>query len=95
MKEKLYKKEIWITVVFSILLLLVGHSATLFRLFPSMQQGTIWGFPTHYILPIILGWFGLMAVCAVMAIVCNKFDDEMESLADQAKSDRIAVSKQA
>ncbi len=93
MKEKLYKKEIWITVIFSLLLLLTGHSATLFRLFPGMQRGTFWGFPTHYILPIILGWFGLMVVCAVMAVVCNKFDDEMEALAEQAKNSKVTVSK--
>ena len=44
MKEKLYKKEIWLTVVFSVLLILMGHSATIFRLFPGLQQGTFWGY---------------------------------------------------
>jgi len=78
MKEKLYKKEIWLTVVFSVLLILMGHSATIFRLFPGLQQGTFWGFPTQYIVPILLGWFGMAVVCLVMAIACNRFDDEME-----------------
>ncbi len=78
MKEKLYKKEIRLTIVFSILLLLVGHSASIFVLFPSLQQGTLWGFPVQYIVPILLGWFGVAAVCLVMTIMCNKFDDEME-----------------
>ncbi len=78
MKEKLYKKEITLTVVFSVLLLLVGHSASIFVLFPSLQQGTLWGFPVQYIVPILLGWFGIAAICFVMTIMCNKFDDEME-----------------
>ncbi|MCG8637526.1 MAG: hypothetical protein MI863_27110 [Desulfobacterales bacterium] len=78
MKEKLYKKEITLTIVFSVLLLLMGHSASIFVLFPSLQQGTLWGFPVQYIVPILLGWFGIAAVCLVMTIVCNKFDDEME-----------------
>ena len=78
MKEKLYKKEITLTLVFSALLLLMGHSASIFILFPSLQQGSFWGFPIQYIVPILLGWFGLAAVCLVMTIVCNKFDDEME-----------------
>ena len=78
MKEKLYKKEITLTIVFSVLLLLVGHSASIFVLFPSLQQGTIWGFPTQYIVPILLGWFGIAAICLVMTLVCNKFDDELE-----------------
>jgi hypothetical protein len=78
MKEKIYKKEIRITLIFSALLLLTGHSASIFVLFPGLQQGTLWGFPIQYIIPILLGWFGIAAVCLVMALVCNKFDDEME-----------------
>lgn len=78
MKEKLYKKEITLTIVFSVLLLLMGHSASIFVLFPSLQQGTLWGFPVQYIVPILLGWFGILAVCLAMTIMCNKFDDEME-----------------
>ncbi|MEX1298313.1 MAG: hypothetical protein AB1Z38_01800 [Desulfotignum sp.] len=77
MKEKIYKKEIRITLIFSVLLLLTGHSASIFVLFPGLQQGTLWGFPIQYIIPILLGWFGIAAVCLVMALVCNKFDDEM------------------
>ena len=78
MKEKIYKKEIRITLIFSALLLLTGHSASIFVLFPGLQQGTLWGFPTQYIIPILLGWFGIAAVCLAMTLVCNKFDDEME-----------------
>ena len=89
MKEKLYKKEIWLTVVFSILLMLTGHSATLFVLFPGLQGGTMWGFPIQYIIPVLMGWFGMAVVCLVMAVMCNKFDDEMEALADSSKKERI------
>jgi hypothetical protein len=78
MKEKIYKKEIRITLIFTVLLMLTGHSASIFVLFPSLQQGTLWGFPIQYIIPILLGWFGIALVCLVMALVCNKFDDEME-----------------
>ncbi len=79
MKEKLYKKEIRITLIFSALLLLTGHSASIFVLFPGLQQGTLWGFPIQYIVPILLGWFGIALVCLVMTLVCNRFDDEMEA----------------
>lgn len=79
MKEKLYKREIKLTIVFSVLLLLMGHSASIFVLFPVLQQGTLWGFPTQYIVPILLGWFGIAGICIVMAVVCNKFDDDMEA----------------
>lgn len=79
MKEKIYKKEIRITILFSVLLLLAGHSASIFVLFPSLQQGTLWGFPVQYIIPILLGWFGIAIICLVMTLVCNKFDDEMDA----------------
>jgi hypothetical protein len=81
MKEQLYKREIRITIVFSVLLLLFGHSASIFVLFPGLQGGTMWGFPIEYIVPILMGWFGLMVVCIAMAVVCNKFDDDMEAFA--------------
>ena len=87
MKEKLYKKEITLTIVFSVLLLLVGHSASIFVLFPGLQQGTLWGFPVQYIIPILLGWFGVAGVCLVMTIMCNKFDDEMEAYVNSLPSD--------
>ena len=96
-KEKLYKKEIRITVIFTVLLMLMGHSASLFVLFSGMQskiteagvQGGFMGFPVQYIVPILLGWFGLAIVCVIMAVVCNKFDDEMEQLAADTKASRI------
>ncbi len=82
MKEKLYKKEAILTIVFSVLLLLMGHSASIFVLFPSLQSKTFSGFPAQYIIPIIFGWFGIAIVSFVMTIVCNKFDDEMEEFAN-------------
>lgn len=91
MKEKLYKKEIWLTVIFSVLLMLMGHSASLFVLLPGMQSGSMWGFPIQYIIPIIMGWFGLAVVCLVMTLVCNRFDDEMDELSAKTKKDRITV----
>ncbi len=87
MKEKLYKKEIKLTIVFSVLLLLVGHSASIFVLFPGLQQGSLWGFPVQYIIPILLGWFGVAGVCLAMTIMCNKFDDEMEAYVASLPSD--------
>jgi hypothetical protein len=91
MKEKLYKKEIWLTIIFSVLLMLMGHSASFFVLFPGLQQGTFWGFPTQYILPILLGWFGMAVVCLAMTLVCNKFDDEMDAFAEEESNKKVVV----
>jgi len=79
MREKLYKKEISLTIIFTIILVLMGHTASIFVLFPGLQTGTIWGFPTQYIIPILTGWFGLTIVSWIMTVYCNRFDDEMEA----------------
>lgn len=80
--NKLYKKELLYTIVFTALLLLTGHSATLFVLFGA-YEGTLWGFPVYYIVPILLGWFGVTAVSYVMAIYCNRLDDELDAYTSQ------------
>jgi len=87
MKQKLYAKEIWITLLFTFLLLLCGHFAQVFVLFPSLQSGTMWGFPVHYIMPILMGWFGLFFLCIVMAVVLNKLDDEMDAYAESQRTE--------
>ena len=79
MKEKLYKKELSHTVLFVVILMIFGHFAQIFKLFPSLQDGSLWGFPVHYIVPILMGWFGLLIVAIIMAVVLNRFDDEMEA----------------
>ena len=79
MKEKIYKKELSLTVMFVVILMIFGHFAQIFKLFPSLQDGSLWGFPVHYIVPILMGWFGLLIVAIIMAVVLNRFDDEMEA----------------
>ncbi|MFW6081926.1 MAG: hypothetical protein ACOC7W_08425 [Desulfosalsimonas sp.] len=86
MKERLYKKELRITVLFVVVLMIFGHFAQVFKLFPSLQGGSMWGFPVHYIVPILMGWFGLLAVSIIMAVVLNKFDDEMDQYTSSLES---------
>ncbi|MDW7650412.1 MAG: hypothetical protein SCK29_01750 [Bacillota bacterium] len=81
--NKLYKKELMLTIVFTVVLMLMGHSASIFVAFPSLQQGTLWGFPIHYIIPILLGWFGVAGVSWLMAYYCNKLDDELDAYTAQ------------
>lgn len=81
MNKGMYQKEIFLTIGFSVLFLVLGHFASLFVLFPGLQGGWMWGFPVHYIIPVLLGWFGLTAAAILMTVVMNKFDDDMEAMA--------------
>jgi hypothetical protein len=93
-KMQLYKKEMWLTLVFVVLIILMGHTATLFVIFPSWQGGSLWGFPKHYIIPLLTGWFGLTIVSYLMMVYCNRFDDEQEELNNEIASSTKATSSQ-
>lgn len=92
-KMQLYKKEMWLTLVFIVLIMLMGHTATLFVIFPSWQGGSFWGFPRHYIIPILTGWFGLSVVAYAMMVYCNRFDDELDELNEDLSSNRVSSSQ--
>jgi uncharacterized membrane protein len=68
----------------------MGHTASLFVLFPGLQGGSMWGFPIHYIIPVLTGWFGMVIVAIFAALYCNKLDDEIEAAnkADEAASEK-------
>jgi len=93
-KMQLYKKEQRLTIIFVILIMLMGHTATLFVLFPSWQGGSLWGFPLHYIIPLLTGWFGLSIVSYIMMVYCNRFDDEQEELNRELASSIKSTSSQ-
>ena len=77
-----YKKEIRYTLIFSALLLMSGHLGLLFVAFPGLQGHMIFGFPSQYIIPVVMGWLGLMAIVAVQAKLTNDLDDEIEAYGD-------------
>jgi len=78
-----YKKEIWYTLVFSALLVMSGHLGLVFVAFPGLQGHMIFGFPAQYIIPVAMGWLGLMAITAVQAKLTNDLDDEIDALNDK------------
>lgn len=73
-----YRKELVYTITFTLLLLLMGHSGLIFAMFPSLQGHMIFGFPSHYIIPITLAWLGLMVVVIIQAKIGNQLDEEIE-----------------
>ncbi len=77
-----YKKEIWYTLIFSALLLLCGHCGLIFVALPGLRDHMLFGFPSQYIIPVGMGWLGLMVVVAVQAKLTNDLDDEIEAIAE-------------
>ncbi|WLR50136.1 hypothetical protein LC040_12705 [Bacillus tianshenii] len=71
-----YKKEVWFTAIMSILFLISGHMGFIFSIFPV--EGTFMGFPIDYIIPILMGWFGVLALTIITGKIANKIDVAIE-----------------
>jgi uncharacterized membrane protein len=71
-----YKKEVWFTVIMSLLFIVVGNAGLVFSIFPV--DGMLFGFPVMYIIPILLGWFGIFILTIIAGKIGNHIDDEIE-----------------
>lgn len=86
-KDRLYKKELTLTIVFGVLYFVCAYFCYIFVLFPGLTgRVAVFGFPLEYLLPIIMGWFGLLIVCQISSKVLNRFDEEMEEYHSGAKT---------
>jgi cytochrome b subunit of formate dehydrogenase len=71
-----YKKEVWFTIIMSIILVISGHLGIFFSLFPV--DGYLFGFPIMYIVPILVGWFGVLALTIISGKIGNHIDEAIE-----------------
>lgn len=71
-----YKKEVWFTIIMSLLFLMSGHLGLFFSLFPT--DAYLFGFPVVYIVPILVGWFGVLFLTVVSGKIGNHIDDAIE-----------------
>ncbi|WP_232336791.1 hypothetical protein [Planococcus lenghuensis] len=74
---KAYKKEVQFTIWMTVAFVLVGNVGLLFSIFPV--DAMLFGFPVMYIVPILMGWFGVFFLTIVAGRIGNKIDDEIEA----------------
>ncbi|WP_249870750.1 hypothetical protein [Oceanobacillus saliphilus] len=72
-----YKKEVWFTIIMSVILLLAGHVGFIFSIFPV--EGNLFGFPIMYIVPILVGWFGIFILTIIAGKIGNHIDDAIDA----------------
>jgi putative solute:sodium symporter small subunit len=82
--EKAYKKECYSTLVAFAVITFLTHVFPLYFLFPELIQMTIFGFPAHYFLTLVLGWIVLMPVYWIYIQVSEKIDREITELSGRA-----------
>lgn len=82
---KAYKKEVQFTIWMTVAFILVGNVGLIFSIFPV--DGMLFGFPVMYIVPILMGWFGVFFLTIVAGKIGNRIDDEIDS-----ENDALGVS---
>lgn len=83
---KAYKKEVQFTIWMTAAFILVGNVGLIFSIFPT--DAIFFGFPLKYILPILMGWFGVFLLTIVAGIIGNRIDDEIDAENDLLDSSR-------
>ncbi|RNF40127.1 hypothetical protein [Planococcus salinus] len=73
---KAYKKEVQFTIWMTLAFILVGNVGLIFSIFPT--DAMIFGFPAMYIVPILMGWFGVFILTLVAGKIGNRIDDEID-----------------
>lgn len=73
---KAYKKEVQFTIWMTAAFILVGNVGLVFSIFPT--DAMLFGFPVMYIVPILMGWFGVFFLTIVAGKIGNRIDDEID-----------------
>ncbi|ANU22304.1 hypothetical protein [Planococcus donghaensis] len=74
---KAYKKEVQFTIWMTAAFIVVGNVGLIFSVFPV--DAMLFGFPVMYIVPILMGWFGVFILTIVAGKIGNRIDDEIDN----------------
>ena len=74
---KAYKKEVQFTIWMTLAFIIVGNIGLIFSIFPT--DAMLFGFPAMYIVPILMGWFGVFFLTIIAGKIGNRIDDEIDS----------------
>ncbi|GHA88052.1 hypothetical protein [Modicisalibacter luteus] len=69
-----YKKEAVLTIGFFVAYILMAHTAPWAIVLGVDNSVRVLGFPLHYFLAVVMGWFGVLAV----SIAWNHYADKLE-----------------
>lgn len=83
-----YRKELILTGVFFVLLVLAGHSGSWFVIFPVDPATRLFGYPINYATALIVGWPGILILVSLYAYFANRLDREIDP---SGKSDRETI----
>lgn len=82
-----YKKECWVALIAFAIVTILTHIFPIYFMFPGLTETTIFGFPTHYFLSIVIAWLLVIPLYWVYINVSEKIDEEIAESAPFAVLD--------
>ncbi len=76
--NKAYKKECWLTLISFLVATALTHFYPIYFLFPQLTESMLFGFPTHYLLTLVVGWIALMPLYWIYIQMSEKIDEEIQ-----------------
>lgn len=91
--SSVYKKECYGVIISFVVMMALTHVFPLYFLFPELTQSTLFGYPTHYVLTLVLGWPVLAVLYWGYIRVSDRIEREIEfGSADAPEQDTDQVS---
>ncbi|MGF1641942.1 MAG: sodium/substrate symporter small subunit [Rhodospirillales bacterium] len=81
---KAYKKECWLALVAFGIVTLLTHVYPMYFLLPGLTEITLFGFPAHYFLTLVLGWLVLMPLYWLYIHLSERIDQEIRETSARA-----------
>lgn len=86
--RSIYRRECWVSLIAFAVVTLLTHIFPIYFLFPAMVEYTIFGFPAHYLMTMVVGWIVLVPVYWYYMEVSEKIDQEIREYEDRDYVDR-------
>jgi len=93
--RRLYRRECWITLIAFAVVTLLTHIFPVYFLFPAIVEFTIFGFPAHYLMTMVVGWLVLVPVYWYYMKISEQIDLEISEYEDRDDEVRDATAAAA
>lgn len=86
--NRAYKKECWLALIAFLVTMLLTHFFPVYFLFKDLTETTVFGFPTHYFLTLVVGWIVLMPLYWIYLTMSEQIDREIENTSAAETSEK-------
>ena len=75
--RSIYRRECWVSLIAFAVVTFLTHIFPVYFLFPQMVEYTIFGFPAHYLMTMVVGWLVLVPVYWYYMEISEQIDREI------------------